>query len=55
MGNVDVPWLRISVGGIDLGSVKAKKSCHKQLIQRLWRDVSHGCINLHYNMFCFLE
>ena len=52
--NVNVAWLMILARGPGRDIFIAGKR-HNQRIERLWRDVFHGCIYLYYNVFCFLE
>jgi hypothetical protein len=48
--NIDVAWFMLSnpAIGTDHGSFIAGKCCHNQRIERLWRDVFHGCTFIFY-------
>ena len=53
--NLGVAEFMIQERGSRRGSFIWGKSVHNQRIERLWRDVFHGCLVIYYNLFYQME
>ena len=55
--NVDVSLLLLThpLRGPGRGTVIVGKSVHNQRIERMWRDVYQGVLDIYYRLFYFLE
>ncbi|XP_030580597.1 uncharacterized protein LOC115776936 [Archocentrus centrarchus] len=53
--NVQVAHFMVSTRGPNRNSHLTGRSTHNQRIERLWRDVFGGVLDLFYTTFCYLE
>uniref|UniRef100_A0A4W5MRP9 Integrase core domain-containing protein n=1 Tax=Hucho hucho TaxID=62062 RepID=A0A4W5MRP9_9TELE len=53
--HVQVVHLMVSTRGLNKNSHLTGRSTHNQRIERLWRDVFGGVLDLFYTSFCNLE
>ncbi|KAK6183515.1 hypothetical protein SNE40_010985 [Patella caerulea] len=53
--NIGIAEYMLRAQGCGRGSHITGRSVHNQRIERFWRDLWCGCVNVFYNLFCYME